>query len=85
MVDLAGIMGIPFLKKSRFTGSDGLLRFVLEKRTDEEGNDRLAAVCWHGLYSDAATPDGEKTTKLFSFDRQGLEEAQKWLNQQSGI
>ena len=43
MVELKGIMGIPLLKKSRFTGSDGMLRYVLEKRTDEDGQDRLAA------------------------------------------
>ncbi len=28
-------MGIPFLKKSRFTGSDGMLRFLLERRNVE--------------------------------------------------
>lgn len=32
MIDLKGTMGIPFLKKRRFTGSDGALRFLLEKR-----------------------------------------------------
>ena len=36
MIDLSGTMGIPFLKKSRFTGSDGALRFVLEKRSAED-------------------------------------------------
>ena len=35
MIDLKGTMGIPLLKKSRFTGSDGMLRFVLEKRGGE--------------------------------------------------
>ncbi len=33
MIEWKGIMGIPFLKKSRFTGSDGRLRYVLEKRS----------------------------------------------------
>ena len=41
MIDLKGIMGIPLLKKSRFTGSDGNLRYVLEKRSSEEEGDRL--------------------------------------------
>lgn len=36
MINLKGIMGIPLLKKSRFTGSDGELRFVLEKQSSEE-------------------------------------------------
>ncbi len=81
MIDLKGTMGIPFLKKSRFTGSDGGLRFVLEKRSGEEG-DRLAAVCWHGLYCSDATPEEEKTTEYFSFDAEGLAKAQEWLNTQ---
>lgn len=82
MIDLSGIMGIPFLKKSRFTGSDGLLRFILEKRSDEEHGDRLAAVCWHGLLSYGATPEEEKITEYFSFDQEGLKQAQAWLNAQ---
>ena len=81
MIDLKGTMGIPFLKKSRFTGSDGGLRFVLEKRSGEEG-DRLAAVCWHGLYCSDATPEEEKTTEYFSFDAEGLAKAQEGLNTQ---
>ena len=59
----------------------GQLRFVLEKRSGEEG-DRLAAVCWHGLYCSDATPEEEKTTEYFSFDAEGLAKAQEWLNTQ---
>lgn len=81
MVDLKGIMGIPFLKKSRFTGSDGTLRYVLEKRSGEDG-DRLAAVCWHGPYCSDATPEEEKTTEEFPFTQEGLAQAQEWLNEQ---
>ena len=40
MINLKGIMGIPLLKKSRFTGSDGELRFVLEKQSSEGEGDR---------------------------------------------
>jgi len=82
MIDLKGIMGIPLLKKSRFTGSDGKLRYVLEKRSSEEEGDRLAAVCWHGELCSAATPDEEKTTEYFPFSEEGLKQAQEWLNQQ---
>lgn len=81
MIDLKGTMGIPFLKKSRFTGSDGPLRFVLEKRGGDDG-DRLATVCWHGPYSSDATPDEEKTTAYFPFTKEGLAQAQEWLNAQ---
>ena len=82
MIDLSGIMGIPLLKKSRFTGSDGKLRYVLEKRSSEEEGDRLAAVCWHGEFCSDVTPDEEKTTEYFSFDAEGLKRAQEWLNRQ---
>ena len=165
MIELKGIMGIPFLKKSRFTGSDGELRYLLEKRSAEsvpegalwpaedgadaaaedrkadaengadvrkaaaaaengadvqkaatavedrkamgasaesrkasaerkamgaaaEGwkaagprqGDCLAAVFWRGPYCSDATPDEEKTTAYFTFDREGLAQAQDWLN-----
>lgn len=82
MIDLSGIMGIPLLKKSRFTGSDGALRYVLEKRSSEEEGDRLAAVCWHGELCSDATPDEEKTTEYFPFNGEGLKQAQEWLNRQ---
>ncbi len=83
MVDLSGVMGIPLLKKSRFTGSDGKLRYVLEKRSSEEEGDRLAAVCWHGEFCWEATPDEEKTTEYFPFTQEGILMAQQWLNQQN--
>ncbi len=82
MIDLKGIMGIPLLKKTRFTGSDGTLRFVLEKRDSEETGEVLAAVCWHGELSSTAEPEEEKTTMYFPFTAEGLEQAQKWLNSQ---
>lgn len=81
MIQLKGVMGIPLLKKSKFTGSEGALRFVLEKHSDEEG-ERLAAVCWKGEFCSEATPEEEKTTEYFPFTREGVEQAEKWLNQQ---
>lgn len=80
MIDLTGIMGIPLLKKSRFTGSSGPLRYVLEKQSSEEEGDCLAAVFWMGENCSDATPEEEKTTKRFPFTEEGLREAQAWLN-----
>ena len=85
MINLSGIMGIPSLKKSRFTGSDGPLRYVLEKQSSEEVGEKLAAICWIGVNCSDATPDEEKTTELFPFTEQGLKEAQEWLNCQTEI
>ena len=70
MIHLKGVMGIPLLKKSKFTGSEGMLRFLLEKRSDEEG-EHLAAVCWKGEFCSDATPEEEKTTDYFPFTREG--------------
>ena len=81
MIDLSGTMGIPLLKKSRFTGSSGPVRYVLEKCTGEDG-DRLGATFWVGENCSDATAEEDKTTRWFSFDEQGLKEAQSWLNEQ---
>ena len=80
MIQLKGLMGIPLLKKTRYTGSDGLLRFVLEKNSSEEAGDRLAAVIWFGKLCSDATPDSEKTTRYFPFNQEGLAQAEEWLN-----
>lgn len=82
MIDLSGIMGIPLLKKSRFTGSCGPIRYLFERQTTEEDGDSLAAVFWRGEMCWDATPDEEKTTKRFPFTEEGLKEAQAWLSEQ---
>ncbi|MCI9045851.1 MAG: hypothetical protein HFG71_00995 [Hungatella sp.] len=82
MIELSGIMGIPLLKKSRYTGSDGPLRFVLEKRSGQEEEDKLAAVFWMGELCFDATPREQMTEMLFPFTQEGLEAAQTWLNEQ---
>lgn len=82
MIQLSAIMGIPLLKKSRYTGSDGPLRFVLEKRSTEGEENSLAAVFWMGEACSDATPQEDKTEKLFPFTEKGLLEAQAWLNEQ---
>lgn len=84
MIDLSGIMGIPLLKKSRFTGSYKSLRYILERQSDEEKGERLAAVFWIGENCYDATPQEEKTTQWFPFDEEGLKAAQEWLNIQAG-
>ncbi|MCI9359895.1 MAG: hypothetical protein HFG65_02860 [Hungatella sp.] len=81
MIQLKGVMGIPLLKKSKFTGSDGALRFVLERQIREE-EEQLAAICWNGEFCSDATPEEEKTTEYFPFTAEGLEQAERWLNQQ---
>lgn len=81
MVDLTGIVGIPFLKKSRFTGSDGTMCFAVEKRSVEEEL-RLAAIVWMGPGCYDVTPEEAKRTELFDFTEEGLEKAVDWMNAQ---
>ena len=84
LIDLSGIVGIPLLKKSRFTGSDNHMCFMLEKRSEEEVT-RLAAVVWPGPYCYDATPEEKKTTELFEFSEDGLKQAVVWMNEQSKL
>lgn len=70
------VMPIPFLKKERFTGSCGSLRFVMQK--EEDG---LAVYAWKGLYCFDKTPEEEKTRSEFPFNEEGLCQAVEWLNQ----
>lgn len=84
MIELAGIVGIPLLKKSRFTGSDLGMCFMLEKRSEEDTT-RLAAVVWPGPYSHDVTPEEKKTTWFFEFSEEGLQRAVIWMNEQSKL
>lgn len=84
MIDLSGIVGIPLLKKSRFTGSDKGMCFVIEKRSEEDVT-RMAAVAWPGPYCYDATPEEKKTTEFFEFTEDGLKQAVGWLNEQSKL
>lgn len=81
MIDLTGITGIPFLKKSRFTGSDKQMCFALEKRSVEEET-QLAAIIWKGPLCYDKTPEEAKTVRLFPFSEEGLSRAVDWMNRQ---
>lgn len=82
MIVLTGIVGIPLLKKSRFTGSDKNMCYIIEKR-DSEDVTRMAAVVWRGPNCYDATPEEEKTTEFFEFSEEGLKQAVAWMNERS--
>lgn len=84
MIDLTGIVGIPLLAKSRFTGSDQSMCYILEKRSEGD-TARLAAVVWTGPFCYDLTPEEEKTTEWFELSENGLKEAVAWMNQQSRL
>lgn len=87
-IDLSGDISIPFLKKSRFTGSFRGMRYVLRKQervVEEASEDRetvLEAVIWPEPMNFEHTPDEKKHGRDFSFDQEGLQQAVAWLNEE---
>lgn len=94
MIDLHGAISIPFLKKSRFTGSYQGMRYqlqksekVVEKVVEEaEGEEPaktetvLLAVIWPEPFNYENTPEEQKHSREFPFGPDGIWEAVDWLN-----
>lgn len=92
MIDLSGMISIPFLKKSVFTGSYRGMRYLLRK--DEkviEGAEEaeaaktetvLTAVIWPEPFNYATTAEEKKRSKAFPFDKEGIEAAVAWMNEE---
>lgn len=77
MIDLHGVISIPFLKKSRFTGSYMGMRYQLEKQEEA-----ILATIWPEPFNFEKTPEEKKHTKEFPFTTDGIWEAVDWLNQE---
>lgn len=87
MIDLHGDISIPFLKKSRFTGSYLGMRYQLQKASreadspsGEEPEPVIRAIIWPEPYNFEVTPDEQKHSKDFPFTADGIWEAVDWLN-----
>lgn len=83
MIDLHGDISIPFLKKSRFTGSYQGMRYVLlkaESAAEEAAESVIRAVIWPEPFNFEATPEEKKHSRDFPFSADGLWEAVDWLN-----
>ncbi len=79
MIDLHGDISIPFLKKSRFTGSYRGMRYQLEKAEEDSV---IRATIWPEPFNFLMTPDEKKHHRDFSFDPDGLWAAVDWLNEE---
>lgn len=79
MIELDGMISIPYLKKTTFTGSEKEMNFMIRKETGENG-DILQAAVWPGPYIFSVTEDEKKTFQEFSFDNEGIRNAVDWLN-----
>lgn len=80
MIDLTGMISIPFLKKSVFTGSYKGMNFMLKKVSDDDG-DKIRAIAWPGPFSFGATADEKKVSHDVPFHADGILEVVKWLNE----
>ena len=79
MITREDLLSIEFLKKTEYTGCHQGLRYRIEKTEQEEGKG-LKVTVWPEPYSFAATPSEEKSSKVFSFDDDGLDDAVAWMN-----
>ncbi len=92
MIDLHGDISIPFLKKSRFTGSYLGMRYVLQKKEkvvqEAQGEEPaktetvLQAIIWPEPLNFECTDDAKKHDREFTFDVDGLWSAVDWLNEE---
>lgn len=80
MIDLTGMISIPFLKKTVFTGSHRGMNFMIKKISSDDG-DMIQAIAWPGPFSYAATDDEKKVSHDVPFSQDGILEVVKWLNE----
>ena len=82
MIDLTGMISIPYLKKTTFTGSENGTNFMIRKISGEEGGaDRIQAITWPGPFIFSVTEDEKKMYREFEFSEDGIRAAVAWLNE----
>jgi len=79
MIDLTGMISIPFLKKTVFTGSYRGMNYMIKKVSDDDG-DKIQATAWPGPFNFAVTDDEKKVSNDVPFSSDGILAAVKWLN-----
>ena len=85
MIERKSLLALNFYKSSPFTGSDGNLRYRIEKvqlpiGDGEETETKLQATVWPGPFAFANTDDEKKTTFMAAFSEEGLQEITDWIN-----
>jgi len=81
MIEYETLLSLPFLKKSRFTGSERGMRYCV-KMVDREGISMLEASVCPGPFSIDATRKELFCSMDFPFTNDGKKEAVDWLNQE---
>lgn len=81
MIDLEGMISIPYLKKTVFTGSHKGMNFMIRRQEGKDGDeDRIEAIAWPGPFIFSVTEEEKKCRQDFDFSKEGLEQAVEWLN-----
>ena len=85
MINRKELLSLNFYKSKPFTGSDGNLRYRVEKIEDPSDATQtlLQATVWPGPYAFAKTPDEKKAHHTAAFSEEGLQELVDWMNTQS--
>lgn len=72
MIDLTGMISIPYLKKTVFTGSEKGTNFMIRKISGEEGEpDKIQAVTWPGPFIFSVTEDEKRRIRNLNSARTG--------------
>ena len=77
MIEYDTLLGLSYLKKSRFTGSFRGMRYCVYKEEDH-----LAACCWPGPFAMHKTDPDLFVSESFPFSDGGRKQAVDWLNEQ---
>ena len=78
-IDLEGMISIPYLKKTVFTGSHREMNFMI-RRQEGEGGDRIEAVAWPGPFIFSLTEEEKKCRQDFDFSEEGLNQPNLCIN-----
>lgn len=85
MIKRKDLLTLNFYESSPFTGSDGTMRYRVEKLSEETSDadaPLLQATIWPGPYAFAKTEEEKKTHHTAPFSEDGLQELAEWMNQQ---
>ncbi|MFR8548100.1 MAG: hypothetical protein ACLVEV_05710 [Lachnospiraceae bacterium] len=74
-ISLQGMFSLELVKKERFCGSHGKMRYMLCK-----SEDRLQAFVYPEPFCWEATPDDQKQSEYFELSNEGIAQAVAWIN-----
>lgn len=74
-------INLNILKKNPYTGSYKGIRFLFQKQEEEEKK-FICVTVWPGPFNYASTPEEKKEVKVFDFDKEGLDAAIEWVDNQ---